>query len=352
MAEVSGRHIVAALKKASTWDTEVAPGANDGFLFKSENLGVIARESVPNESIGARDDQILCTDKLNFDIGDKSIVNELIFEMFELPLALACGSAGVPTLQTDGYLHTFRPATDIDGIFATFAIEKVDGSIIHVYPTLKFKGFELSGNAGGILECNNTVIPSRFSNNSSTVTSSAMDNVTFRKKCGRINFNQTTFWLNSQSGAALSTSDAINPSSFSFRFMRDMAVDFVSRNESGQNSWSCEEPVETGFPEIMLTLDFPKYSSDTYIDALRDDDHFKMKINYQGALIGTDYYNLAIYFTNLEILNADATVDGAGKIVHPLQFRCKAVDSAPSGMSGTDAFYIEIINTVSSDYLA
>lgn len=352
MGDLSGRHVIGALKKASTWGTSVAPGANDGMLFLSEGLGVIAQESIINKSIGGRDSHVYDSDKLNFQVQDSVISQEMIFEMFELSLALAMGTAGSPSSGTDGYTHTLRPKIDNQDIFGTLAFEKKENTIIHTYPSVKFKGFEITGQAGENLKLNSTLIPCGFTNADGTVVAAAFDNVTHRAKSGIVNFNKCQFWMNAQSGGAVATGDAIYPSGLTFQYMRDMEPKFVSRNKTDATAFYSDQPEDGDFPEIMLTLDFPKYSVDTYVTALLADTHYKMKINFQGALIGTDYYNFALYLTNLELLNANAAIEGSGKIVQPLEFRCKAASAAPTGMSYADPFYIQVVNTVSSDYLA
>jgi hypothetical protein len=342
----SGREIIAAVKKATTWDTAVACGALNGILILSEAIkGGPAYE--PDESLQA-------WPKLG-DLGAKKYEGDVTAAMryrgLELFMALAMGTAGAPAQQgaTAAYLHTLQLATNTDGKFATLAFDK--GQSVWEYAGAKVEGFTLKGQAGKPIELIVHLICSDLDRNvgAGTNNNTTMASVTIPDTQRRVHFRQATFRINSQAtGALASTTDDIYPSAFEFTFKRKLSRDHVSGSDVIQ------EPLDDGQPEVKLKLDFPKFTVDTYLDAWVAETYQKADIKFVGAQIsGAYYYGVNIYFPNLKLINAEAAISGAGKIVHPLEFDCLGCDAAPTGMSGlTVPFKAEIMNLLTTDILA
>uniref|UniRef100_A0A6M3K552 Tail protein n=1 Tax=viral metagenome TaxID=1070528 RepID=A0A6M3K552_9ZZZZ len=341
----SGREIIAAICKTTPWGTATACGALDGIL--------ILREAIKGGPAYEPDDSLQTWPKQG-DLGAKTYQGDITANMryrgLGLFLAMAMGTAGTPAQQggTTAWLHTLQLATKTDGIFATLAIDK--GHSVWEYASCKIAGFTLRGEAGKPVELIAHVICSDLARNTSAGTNNntTMASVTIPDTQRRALFRQGVFRINSQSGAAIDDDDIIYPNKFEFVFKRKLSMDHVAGSDVIQ------EPLDDGNPEINLKIGFPKYTADTYLDALVDETYQKMDIKFTGALIsGAYYYGLNFYFPNLKCINAEAAVDGAGKIIHPLEFDCLGCDAAPTGMTSlTVPFKAELQNLLTTDILA
>jgi len=76
------RDFLISLSKSTTWNTVNQPGANEGQLILSEDLGIIARESLPDEGVGDRQAFIQTTDKGSYPLDKKNIRQSLITATF------------------------------------------------------------------------------------------------------------------------------------------------------------------------------------------------------------------------------------------------------------------------------
>ena len=344
----TGREAKAAFKKAATWGTAVAVSAEDLFLFTSEKI-TRSIENLPDDSAGRpftadRDPGLVTC------AGDLSAY--LRYQGLEVLLAMAMGQAGTPSLEgesSSAYRHQLRLAADTDGLFGTLAVYK--GVSVHEYPSCKVDGFTISGEAGQPLNITFNLICDDLNLNTTegTNTAAAMAALTLPAPGNRILFRQGTFLLNDATAAALSDNDRIHPSRFSLTFKRGLEGDYLA----GGND-RIAEPIGAGFPEVSLELEFPTYTSDTYLHDLGSDTRKKMKISFQGQEIETGYpYRLEIMIPHLVITNAEAAVDKAGKIAHPISALCLATTSERPGMSDITApFAIDLVNTRSTDPLA
>ena len=342
----SGKEAKAAFKKASTWGTAVAVADADALLFTSEKI-TRSREHLPDESAGqafhADADQGLITCA-----GDLSAY--LRYQTLEVLLAMAMGTAGSPAQQggTSAYLHELRLADDTDGLFGTLAFYK--GISAHEYAGCKVDGFSLSGEAGQPLVVSFNLVCDDLAVNttSGTNTAAGLAALTAPAPGNRVLFRQGQFLINDQSGDALDSGDAVQPSRFSLTFRRNLVGDHLA----GGND-KIAEPTCAAFPEISLSLEFPTYTADTYITDLGADTRKKMKITFTGSEIESPYnYQLEILIPHLVLTNAEAAVDKAGKIAHPITASCLAAQSAPTGMTGiTQPFAINFMNARTTDAL-
>ena len=337
------RDFLIALSKSTTWNTVNQPGANEGQLILSEDLGIIARESLPDEGVGDRQSFIQTTDKGSYPLDKKNIRQWFRFDMSEWPIYYSMGSDTTASASTGGLSHSFRPADDIDGLYATVGIEKKDGTIVHSYPTVKFDGFELAGEAGGLLEISHGGYASRFINTGG-VTITAMNAVTHRTKSLRMHFDRGDIRMNDQGSATLAAGDRVKPSRVRLTFNRNLEAYHAA--DPGDNIGIVQEPTGGPHPEIMLELEFPIKTADTYVTDLGADTHKKIHMRWAlNATAGAAHsYAMDVYCTNAEILNIDSATDGAGKIIEPIQFRLKEAQTTPLGMSYTDPFYMTVIN--------
>jgi hypothetical protein len=344
----SGKEVKAAFKKAPAWGTAVAVTDDDVLLIKSEKL-VKSVQHLPDDSAGqafhAQRDLGLITCA-----GD--VTAYLRYQGLEALLAMALGTAGAPTLvgSATAYQHQLRPAGDTAGLFGTLALYK--GAGVHEFASAKVDGFTISGEAGQPLSavfhliCDDLAVNTTGGTNTVAAVTALADPATG----GRVLFRQGQFLINDAGGAALdAATDAIAPNRFSLTFRRNLAGDHLAGGGD-----KIAEPTPAGFPEATLTLEFPTYTTDTYLTDLGADTRKKASIGFTGGEVesGTDY-SLEIMLPHVVITNAEAAVNGAGKIAHPVTCALLAADAAPAGMSGvTGPVALDLVNARDTDPLA
>jgi hypothetical protein len=341
----SGREIKAAAKKGSAWGTEVACGENDGVLLKGDTL----KRSIKDYT----DDSLGLAFPQERDLGEidvKGALNAFLrYDSLDLLIALAMGATGgAPTQQggTSAYTQKFTLAEDLDGLFATIAVNKAVN--VFEYPSAKIAGFTIKGRMGEPVTIDFDVVCDDEDPAPTTNDLTQFGNVTYFETANRVLMSQGVFRMNAQGGAALGGGDVINPSSFDLSYKRKLTADYQA---GGANK--IIEPVNDGVPEIKLKLEFPRYSASTYLSDFGSDSRKKMDITFTGALIADTYYRtFKLTFPNLAILNVEAATK-EGQIVHPLEFACLGASSAPTGMTGiTMPFQVDVTNRQSLDVLA
>ncbi|MFQ5896241.1 MAG: phage tail tube protein [Nitrospinota bacterium] len=341
-----GREIVAAAKKASLWGTPVLQGAGDGILILSEGLGAGVPEDLPDESAGLA--FVESSDQGNLDIAG-SVVAFLRYEGLDFLLAAAMGSAGTPVQQglTAAYQNTYSLAGSLDGVFGTLVIDKKVS--VWEWPGVKVHGFTISGEAGQPLRAEVLLIADRLNRNTASGTNNqtTVASITYPTRANRVLMSQGKVRVNDQSGAALADGDAVNVSRFALRYRRPMSQDHVV------GSPDILEPTEDGMPSFGLEIAFPEYTEDTYLADLGAETLKKLDLTLTGATIESPYsYQFQVNIPQAKLVNAEAAVDGAGKIVHPLTFRLEKAASAPAGMTVTNPFEIVVTNKRTASPLA
>lgn len=342
----SGIEVKAAFAKASTWSTAVSAVAGDTILILGENVGR-SREFLPDDSAGqafsAGSDQGLITVG-----GDLNAY--MRYQGLEVLLAMALGTAGTPTLAgTTAYVHALRAADDLSGLFGTLAVYK--GFSVHEIASVKVDGFTLEGEAGQPLRAIFHLIGDDLNINtdSGANTTSSLGALDQPAPGNRVLMRHGQILINDQDGATLGSSDEIQPSRFRLTFKRGLAGDHLA----GGND-AIAEPTPAGLPTATLELDFPSYTSDTFLSDLGSDIRKKASLTFTGAEIESGHnYQMTIQLLHVVITNAEAAVNGAGKIAHPISCSLLAAESAPTGMSGITApLAIDLKNTNANDPLA
>ncbi|MFH1035257.1 MAG: phage tail tube protein [Pseudomonadota bacterium] len=342
----TGKEAKAAVKKAAAWGTPQELASGDAILFTTEKINR-TREHLPDDSAGqafhsdAERGAITCG-------GDLSAY--LRYQGLEVLLALALGQAGEPVPTGAGaYTHALGLQGSLDGIFGTLAIFK--GFSVHEYPAVKVDGFSISGEAGKPLTVSFSLINDDLNINTTAGvnTSAGLAAIPAPPPGNRVLFRQGQFWINDAADVALSAAHAVHPNRFSLSCKRKLSRDYLA---GGQDRIA--EPVGAGFPELSLTLEFPTYTSDTFLNDLGADTRKKMRIAFTGGQIASGLdYSLEFLLPHLVITNAQAAVDKAGKIAHPITMECLASSSERAGMSGLTApLALNLINTTDSDPLA
>lgn len=356
---MTGAQQLLAIKKCGvgaggTWGTAVACGVLDGILFLS---GQAKRDSqsVVDESRGrafaldATQGPINCAASYKFN---------LRYAGFELLAAMLMGTAGAPVIQGAGpaYLHTLKWNTDPYGLMLTIAKTMI--AYIEEIPTAKVSGITISGEVGpNPLSIEVEVVGINKEVASAVNTLVTFANVTIPTDADRnpVMFAQTVFRMNAQGGAALGGGDTIYPNKFTLSLKRKLKGEFTGAyRTTGSNPQDLiDEPSNDGFPELKLTLEFPKHTGTTYLAALTADTRYKMDIASTGALIATTYYYKHLWqFPHLQLMNVQPT-DDSGRIKEPLEFNVLGALAAPTGMTGiTDPLWWSITSKRTTDPLA
>jgi|Deesub1362A_J573_1020465.scaffolds.fasta_scaffold00740_17 hypothetical protein len=348
MAKAIGVEIKAAFKKASVWGEAVACGANDGILILPPSL----KKDRPNQV----DDSLGLYFPEDSDPGEIKVEGDipayLRYDSLDLLIALAMGATGGAPVQPDSvnapntYQQTFTLADNLDGLFGTFALN--NNVNIDEYPSVKVAGFTLKGEVGKPLEITFHCIAIDRITNSSVNTLTSFSNVTYFETSNRVLMSQGVIRMNNQSDAALGIGDEIYPSSFELTFKRNMQG--VYGVASGFDK--IDEPTNAGQPEVTLKLEFPRYTSDAHFTGWDANTAKKLDMTFTGALIEDTYHRtFRIEFPNLKYANVNLPIE-QGILKHPVEFDCLACDTAPSGMTATKPFLIEVINRQSADVLA
>ncbi|MBW2599942.1 MAG: hypothetical protein JRC60_07705 [Deltaproteobacteria bacterium] len=345
---LTGREILVGLKKAATWRTAVACDANDGILILSESFKQTI-EQIDDDSAGLAFLQRTDQGKITAGGGLEAYMR---YEGLDVLLALIMGTAGVPAVQgaTAAYTNSYVMANNLSGLFATLAMLKKSDKVFE-YPSVKFHQFGLSGEMNAPVKITAEGIANLLELASVTNTAATSANITYPDKGNRIIMNKDAhFWFNDESGDALDSTDAIFPSGFELSFNRPMEADLKAGNED------VDEPIEESFPEITLTLNFPRYNdaNDAFFTDWEAMTRKKLEIYFKGALIEeTYYYEFRLSFPNLKVIDPEAAISGPGKIPVSLSFKVLATDTAPTGMTGiTKPFQIDVQNKRTTDPLA
>lgn len=342
-----------AIKKATTWNTAVACGVNDGIMFL--NGGVKRDASVEMDDSRGRAFSVDGT------VGPVSAPASYNFYLryagMELIAAAIMGTAGAPVVQgaTAAYLHSLTWNTDPYGLILTVAKNMI--AYIEETPGAKVTSLTISGEVGAkplqvALEVTgvNRVVDSTIN------TLATFANVTYPvdASANPVMFSHLVFRLNTQGGAALAPGDQIYPGKFTLSIKRQLKGEYTGQYRTTGSSPQdlIDEPSNAGFPEIRLTLEFPKHTANTYLVALAADSRYKMDIVATGALIATPYYYTHKWeMPHLQMINVQPTDDN-GRIKEPLEFIVHGAVAAPTGMAVTDPLKWSITSKRTTDPLA
>ncbi len=237
--------------------------------------------------------------------------------------------------------HVYDIVPNIDGLFLTYCINnKVN---IEEMASLKPTSMTIKGETGKPVTITFKCIAYDKVTNSATNTLVTFAAVTIRETANRVLMSQGVIRMNTQSGAALSSGDAIYPKSFELTFTRKMQGDYGS----GSSYNNVDEPTNDGLPTATLKMEFPKYTSNQ--NFLDWDTNTPKKIDF--TFTGAGSRSILIQIPNAMFANVDLPVV-AGRMKHPVDFNLLAAAAAPTGMTGvTMPFRITMVNTYCGDPL-
>ena len=328
---ITGREIVLAVKKAAAWRTAVSVGSGDGLLISRESIGAKAPSFINETSLGLP--EISRTIQVAESVTGSSIEGLFRFEGWDVPLALALGTAGTPSnIEGTAYSNTYSVADSLAGLFATLAMKKANTSKgIWEIPSAKITGLTIQGRIGELVRItinlmgNKIEIANPQNDDLSSVTyPSGMTKDTVVRLDSQFKAR-----MNAQGGSALSDSDKIYPSEFELIYDRPFEEQF----EAGYSDMS--EPVQSDFAHAAIRLTFDKYNIDSFTSAIAGEADQKMDLTFVGPTItGSTKYTFRVDLPKVTWQSAAADVSGPGPIKHAVEGRLLKTGSAPAGMSG------------------
>jgi len=346
---LTGREIIAAVKKASTWREAVTVGEGDGLLITREALGAKAPEFVADDSLGLSDPVSLMKAKEKV---EGSIEGYLRYEGLDLLFALALGSSSDPQQidSSSAYSHLYQASDSIKGLFATLVIKKSQTPKgVWEIPSAKITGFTISGEVGELAKVSFDLLGNKIETENPVNSDSSLSAVTYKGKGLVCQVNEKArVRMNKTEDEALDDDDRIFPSSFEITFKRP----FRENYELGYTDMS--EPVQDDFTEATIRLTFDKYNIDTFMSAIESQEAYKMDFLFEGPLIpGTSVkYQLKIEIPKVVWTSGSADVDSPGLISHVAEGRMIKPESAPSGMETSSVIGVQIVNTLSTNPLS
>jgi len=342
----TGVDLKVGVKKGATWGTAVECGAGDGVQILDDTV-VKDQERLMDDSRGewaptdSDPGEVVAGGDLPMYLRYDGIINLL--------LGLACGqTGGAPSIINDGpgYSQTFTPVADTAGLFATLA--KLIGSYVKENPSVKFNGLQISGETGQPMTITFPLIADNEVNDSTVNTTITMANVTTTQEKLRVLFSQSVVRINDQSDGALDSGDVIAPVSIELIWNANKEGVYDRTDDKNLKS----EPCNNGKPEFILNMRLAKNASNTNLVDLKNDTPKKIDITFTGPEIesGVDYtFVISIPYAKFSDIK---TPTAEGIIGEELSFVLHEASAAPTGMSSTEPFYIDVQNTQSTDVLA
>jgi hypothetical protein len=264
--------------------------------------------------------------------------------------ALAMGSPAAVTISTSAagqvtsWQHITDLATNIDGLGATFAADKVH--FVDELTSAKIHGFSQAVGDAGVMDASFKVIGTGMTHISSVNTRSTVNGANYVPLDNRVFKKQGVFRLNKQSDSALASGDALAAENISFDFDRPQDAPHVF----GQAF--IYEPADNGFPVVKLTVTFPRMTltlSNSLNQALRDSPTWKADWIFTGVLINsTDTFTKKYQFPALELDEFSTPLSGPNQVKPQATFTAKLAASSPAGMPFVRPFRLTRIMTNST----
>lgn len=256
--------------------------------------------------------------------------------------ALAMGSPATVAISTSvagqvtSWRHVIDLAASIDGLGATFAIDRK--LYVEELTSCKIYGFGETLGEGGVCQETFRVLGSKATNISSVNINSTVYGANYPALGGKVFRFQGVFRINAQAGGALGASDAVQITEFSLTFERPQD----RSNVYGQDY--IVEPADNEFPDPMLTVSYPRMntpSANSLYASIRAHAAYKGDMTYTAAVGGvavminsTDAYSKLWQFPYLELQDFATPTAGAAQVKPTAVWKCKQAASAPTGMTG------------------
>jgi hypothetical protein len=330
-----------AFAKCGTNSWNVAASVTKGARFLSDGgmrhqPTFVEDRSFGEQFLGASEQGDVQPPDLTFEgdarFADQNYVLEALCMGSPAAVAISTSATG----ETTSWLHVIDIAPSIDGLCATFAMDRK--LYVDELTSAKVFGFGESVGEGGIIRERFRVLGSQVTNISSVNINSTVWGASFPALGGKIFRYQGTFRINDQAGGALGASDAI-PSAEALDFMFERPQD----RSFGYGSKYILEPGDNEFPDVTFRVTFARMNTVT-ANSLRGflqeiQSALKADWTYLGVFINsTDRYTKLYQFPYVELQEFQTPTAGAAQVKPVAFFRGKLAESAPTGMSHVTPF--------------
>lgn len=342
------RFLAAGLRKATTWRTAVATGANYGLNCKAISGFNPSRDLLVAQEV---DSPLPFSGAMNiYKPQDFTIVSDMLYSPGALGTGIASlfGTAGAPAGPSDttAYTHTFQWANSNWNLFNTVAVEMP--GIIFECPSAKAMEWSLKCSAQGFAQSELKLRGNKVIDNSAVNTPTQLDALTYNERDNYVRYEFQNVKMNAQSAGDVTGATALEVSSVEVSYKRT-GHDGIAVSGFGD----IQEPAEGGYPDIRVKLKFAHMDavSKLFLATAVAETTQKMLIKYtHNVLAGaaTVYYSLSLYFPRLRMLCPEASWDEIVSL--GLELVAEEASANPTGMSYTRP-YVVLVNKRSTDYL-
>lgn len=353
MAKGAGIGSKLALNKASVWGQPTSVNkTNSAIDYLSEDFGLGIPEYIDDEGVA----RSWPADPLRGNVvANGSFRAYLRYLGLEYVLASPLGVAAVSAVATGVRRHRYTYTSDVYGVFATVAIDR--GVSIHEYPSSKFSGFTISGQAGRPVEgqfralCNNSTNPA--------TKNTTLASASFRSSGHHVQWSNLTLLVATKAGAApTSTSDQYEPSAFEFTYDRPLSQHYVMNGSA-----EMIEPIIDGAPNATMRLTFPRYATapagtpgNYFIAAAKANTALKLWLRGVGPTItGAHRHRFDLYAGNVFVQSVTSNIANANAIPMEVVLSLKSTPSVPTGLPawlGAGGVAIGLTTSVATSPLA
>lgn len=252
--------------------------------------------------------------------------------------ALAMGSPATVALSTSAsgqvtsWRHVIDLAPSIDGLSATFAIDRK--LYVDELTSGKVYGYTEAYGDGGILMQSFKVLGSKVTDISSININSTVYGASYPALGNKIYRNQGVLRINAQGGGALGASDAIAAAeTVEFTFVRPQDRSY------GHGSTEILEPADNEFPDVSLKVTFARcntVTANSFRAAFRAGATYKADLTYTSTTLinSTDAYSKLYQWPYVELQDFETPTAGAAQVKPVATFKLKKPSAAPTGMTG------------------
>lgn len=341
------RFLAAGARKAVTWRTEIALGANYGLNCKAISGFNPSRDLLTAQEV---DSPLPFSGALNvYKAQDFTITSDMLYSPGTLGtlIALLFGTAGSPaTIDTSAKAHTFQWANACSG-FASVAVEMP--GIIFSCPSALPIEWSLKSSAGGFVQSELKMRGNKIIDNSAVNTLTQMDALTYDERINHIKYEVQNVKMNAQSAGDVTGATAFEVTNVEVSYKRTGHDGVAVSGYSDIN-----QPAEGGYPDIRIKLKWPHMDANnkTMLATAIAETTQKMLITYtHNVLAGasTEYYSMKLFFPRLRMLCPEASWEEI--VNYGVEFIAEEASAAPTGMTYTRP-YVVLTNKRTTDYLA
>lgn len=336
MSGVTGRSMKMAFAKFGTNSWGVAASVTKGIYFESDGGLQFKPAQVTDNAfgqtyLGPADPGLVESPSISFSGRDRYEDSQYILEGLAMGSPTAVAISTSATGQVTSWTHQFDLADAIDGLGATFAIDR--SLYVEELTSAKISGFELTQDSNGAMTMTYKVVGSKPTNISSINVTATVTGATYPSLTGRVVQQQGVFRMNTNAAGALGASDTQSVESVKLTFDRPQDAPHVY----GQDYIA--EPADNGFPTIMLEVHYPRMntvSANSLYAGLRSSTAFKADWTFSGALINsTDAYKKLYQFPYLQLMDDGfvAATAGAQQVKPVAKFAARLAATSPTGMA-------------------